>query len=110
MAPRDHIAVEQHDVVLRVSGREPAVDVGRETAVRLARHHLDAADPPERREMLRAARVVRDHDARRSARGCAPDRPDEPSDMTDVPVAGDHDRHWPPVAPVPAPDGEEVMA
>ena len=58
-AQRLHVGVEDHDVAPRVGRAQAAVDIGRKALVALRRQqHVDAADPPQRREVLGAAAVV----------------------------------------------------
>ena len=59
---RDHVGVEQHDVVARIGGAQAAVDVGREARVLLALDDLDPVDRAQRGDVLGAAGVVGDDD------------------------------------------------
>ena len=101
-AARDRVGVEQHDIVARVRRAQTAVDVRREAPIVSRRHDPDPVDAPERGQMLGARGIVRDDDPHRAARGRAPDPAHELCDQLGVAVAGDHDRHRPAMAPVPA--------
>ena len=105
----DHVGVEHDDVVLRVRGAEPAVDVGREADVLVPVDDLGSLDPSQRGQVLGAARVVGDEDSHRIARPEQPavgarratDAPDEHAHVIRVAVTGDHDRHPPSVLAIP---------
>ena len=87
--------------MLRAGGSEPAVDVGRKSAVVFAGDHLDASDPAQRFNVLGAAGVVGDDDPDSSRWSGPADLPHQPRDQLGVPVARDHDCHWAAITPVP---------
>ena len=88
---RFDVGVQHDDIALRARRAQSPVDVRRKALVLLARDHLDAVDLAQRRERLRAARVVGDDDPREPGRHRRMDARDELCDELRVAIARDHD-------------------
>ncbi len=101
VAQGDDVGVEQHDIVGRVGGPQPPVDVGGKAGVALGGEHLDAGDRAQRGDVLGAAGVVGDDDPHPFGGRRLTDLVHQLGHVRGVAKARDDDRHRPPVAAIP---------